>query len=158
RRRMTSKSCQANEPGTKRKTGSGSHSRRKRLQYNRALKAKYGRKPCCLRGWHQLCSLVWPKVTFERGCTKMALSIFGSVAPVPNQSSRGATIPWQGQPASARDAEAATLSKRVSEERRIVLIQRTIAAFERMAANLDQEISNEEERTKKNDPAHFAYP
>ena len=90
----------------------------------------------------------------------MALSPFASNSSVLNQSNHG----WEGPPERGGEAEAVARSKRQREadvvkmKRKIALIERTIAAFEYMAANLDQEVSNEEERAKQHDPAHFAYP
>ncbi len=49
------------------------------------------------------------------------------------------------------DAEVADL------KRRIVLMERLIADFDRMAADLDQAIRIEEDRVKIHDPAHSAY-
>ena len=42
--------------------------------------------------------------------------------------------------------------------RRTVLIEHMIRDFERLSAELDREISFEENRTGIHDPAHFAYP
>ena len=43
-------------------------------------------------------------------------------------------------------------------KRRIALMERMIADFERVAANLDWDILIEEERANIRDPAHLAYP
>jgi hypothetical protein len=42
--------------------------------------------------------------------------------------------------------------------RRVALMERMIADFECMAADLDEEILAEQGRAKIHDPAHFAYP
>ena len=42
--------------------------------------------------------------------------------------------------------------------RRVALMERMIADFDCMAADLDREILIEQERAKIHDPAHFAYP
>jgi hypothetical protein len=42
--------------------------------------------------------------------------------------------------------------------RRFALLERMIADFDCMAADLDEEILIEQERAKIHDPAHFAYP
>lgn len=44
------------------------------------------------------------------------------------------------------------------KRRRTVQIESMIAEFERMAGDLDREISQEEARSGINDPGHFAYP
>ena len=41
---------------------------------------------------------------------------------------------------------------------RVALIERMIADFDCMAADLDREILMEQERARIHDPAHFAYP
>ena len=41
---------------------------------------------------------------------------------------------------------------------RVVLMERMIADFDCMAADLDQEILIQQDRAGINDPAHFAYP
>ena len=47
----------------------------------------------------------------------------------------------------------------VDEKRRkVAQIEGMIAEFERMAADLDREISSEQERSGINDPGHYAYP
>lgn len=43
------------------------------------------------------------------------------------------------------------------KRRRVAQIDAMIAEFSRMAADLDREIANEEQRTGVGDPAHFAY-
>jgi flagellar export protein FliJ len=48
---------------------------------------------------------------------------------------------------------------RVDEKRRkVTLIEAMIAEFERMASDLEREISIEQDRAGIHDPAHFAYP
>jgi hypothetical protein len=42
-------------------------------------------------------------------------------------------------------------------KRRIPILRRLIAACDRLAADLDQEVRNEEDRVKIHDPAHCAY-
>ena len=43
-------------------------------------------------------------------------------------------------------------------KRRVTLVERMIAEFDYLAADLDEEIVIEQERAKIHDPAHFAYP
>jgi flagellar FliJ protein len=43
------------------------------------------------------------------------------------------------------------------KRRRVAQIDAMIAEFSRMAADLDREIANEEQRTGVGDPSHFAY-
>ena len=45
-----------------------------------------------------------------------------------------------------------------SGRQRVALMERMIADFDRMAADLDQEILIEQERVGIHDPGHFAYP
>ncbi|MFE1598291.1 flagellar export protein FliJ [Methylobacterium sp. ID0610] len=44
------------------------------------------------------------------------------------------------------------------KRRRVAQIEMMIADFARMAAELEREIAQEEQRAGINDPAHFAYP
>jgi flagellar protein FliJ len=44
------------------------------------------------------------------------------------------------------------------KRRRVVQIEGMIAEFDRMAADLDREITVEQDRAGIHDPAHFAYP
>jgi flagellar FliJ protein len=44
------------------------------------------------------------------------------------------------------------------KRRRVTQIESMIAEFERIAADLDQEIKTEQDRSGIHDPAHFAYP
>jgi flagellar export protein FliJ len=44
------------------------------------------------------------------------------------------------------------------KRRRVAQIEGMIAEFQRMAADLDREITSEQERAGIHDPAHFAYP
>ncbi len=44
------------------------------------------------------------------------------------------------------------------KRRRVVQIETMIAEFDRMAAELDREILQEQERANIHDPSHFAYP
>src|SRR5580704_18470023 len=44
------------------------------------------------------------------------------------------------------------------KRRRVRQIEMMTAEFNRMIADLDREIANEEKRSGINDPAHFAYP
>jgi hypothetical protein len=45
-----------------------------------------------------------------------------------------------------------------ARRQRVVLMERMIADFDCMAADLDREILIEQERARIHDPAHFAYP
>jgi hypothetical protein len=78
----------------------------------------------------------------------------------------------RGQPApTASQAKALDVSMRSratfirrrevqvdDRSRRVALMERMIADFDCMAADLDREILIEQERAKIHDPAHFAYP
>jgi hypothetical protein len=69
-----------------------------------------------------------------------------------------------------RPAESARKAKRLNDpwacqmvgqvadlKRRIPILKRVIADCDRLAADLDQEVRNEEDRVKIHDPAHSAY-
>ena len=114
--------------------------------------------------WYQFCSWIARTLAFKMECAKMALSMGSHPVRVSNQISSG--------PAASRDEPTASVDKikaldpwtrkievHVADtKRRIPLIERMIADFERMAANFDWDISIEEERANIHDPAHFAYP
>ena len=101
----------------------------------------------------------------------MALSMSGHPDLDPIQTIYGPADAL-GQPApTATKAQAldvsmrsrATLFRRrefqVDDRRqRVALIERMIADFDCMAADLDREILMEQERARIHDPAHFAYP
>ena len=101
----------------------------------------------------------------------MALSMSGHRVLEPIQTIYG--------PADARGQPAPTLSKANAldvsmqsratfirrrefqvddRRRRVALMERMIADFDCMAADLDREILMEQERARIHDPAHFAYP
>ena len=74
----------------------------------------------------------------------------------------------RGRPAAKADAlDASTRSRatfvRRSEfqaddrRQRVILMERMVADFDRVAADLDREILIEQDRTRNHDPAHFAY-
>jgi len=74
-----------------------------------------------------------------------------------------------GQPATKADALDASIRSQAKlirrtefqlddKRRRVTLMERTIADFDRVAADLDREILIEQERAGIYDPAHFAYP
>lgn len=44
------------------------------------------------------------------------------------------------------------------KRRRVIQIEAMVAEFSRMSADLDREISAEEQRSGISDPSHFAYP
>ena len=100
----------------------------------------------------------------------MALSMSGHPVLEPIQTIDG-PADAQGRPApTASKATALDFSKqsRVTFRRResqvddrrqrVALMQRMIADFVCMAADLDREILIEQERARIHDPAHFAYP
>ena len=75
----------------------------------------------------------------------------------------------RGQPATKAAALDASVRSRAmfirrrefqvdDRRQRITLMERMIADFDCMAADLDQEIRVEQERARNYDPAHFAYP
>jgi hypothetical protein len=75
----------------------------------------------------------------------------------------------RGQPAAKADALDASMRSRATFVRRsefqadagrqrVILMERMIADFDRIAADLDREILIEQERARNHDPAHFAYP
>jgi hypothetical protein len=70
----------------------------------------------------------------------------------------------RGQPATKAEALDASIRIRRREfqgddkRQRVALMERMIADFDCIAADLDREILIEQERAKIHDPAHFAYP
>jgi hypothetical protein len=75
----------------------------------------------------------------------------------------------RGRPAAKADALDASMRSRATfvrrsefqaddRRQRVILMERMIADFDRIAADLDREILIEQERARNNDPAHFAYP
>jgi len=75
----------------------------------------------------------------------------------------------RGQPATNAEASDASMRSRATfirrrefqvddRRQRVALMERMIADFDCMAADLDREILIEQERARIHDPAHFAYP
>ena len=75
----------------------------------------------------------------------------------------------RGRPAAKADALDASMRSRATfvrrsefqaddRRQRLILMERMIADFDRIAADLDREILIEQERARIHDPAHFAYP
>ncbi len=75
----------------------------------------------------------------------------------------------QGQPATKAEALDASMRSRATfirrrefqvddRRQRVALMERMIADFDCMAADLDREILIEQERARIHDPTHFAYP
>ena len=75
----------------------------------------------------------------------------------------------RGQPATNAEALDASMRSRATfirrrqfqvddRRQRVALMERMIADFDCMAADLDREILIEQERARIHDPAHFAYP
>jgi hypothetical protein len=75
----------------------------------------------------------------------------------------------RGQPATKAAALGASMRSRATfirrrefqvddRRQRVALMERMIADFDCMAADLDREILIEQERARNYDPAHFAYP
>ena len=100
----------------------------------------------------------------------MALSMSGHPVLEPIQTIYG-PADARGQPApTACKAKALDVSMRSratfirrrfqvdARRQRVVLMERMIADFDCMAADLDREILIEQERARIHDPAHFAYP
>jgi hypothetical protein len=94
----------------------------------------------------------------------MTLSIDGH----PGDVSRRVTYLSANSP--ARPAESAAKAKRLDDlwanqmeaqvadlKRRIPILKRLIADCDNLAADLDREVRNEEDRVKIHDPAHSAY-
>jgi hypothetical protein len=101
----------------------------------------------------------------------MTLSIGGSAVLEPNRAIYGPAVGWEKlEPTASRAkalgvplrAHATFLGKAEFEaqgrRRRVVLMERMIADFDHMAADLDREIRVEQDRAGIHDPAHFAYP
>ena len=56
------------------------------------------------------------------------------------------------------DPSACKMEGQVADlKRRIPILKRLVADCDRLAADLNQEVRNEEDRVKIHDPAHFAY-
>ena len=101
----------------------------------------------------------------------MALSMSGHPDLDPIQTIYGPADAL-GQPApTATKAQALDVSMRSrltsirrsefqadDRRQRVALVERMIADFDCMAADLDREILMEQERARIHDPAHFAYP
>ena len=93
----------------------------------------------------------------------MALSMNGHPVLGPIQT---IARPQPAAKAAALDASMrsrATLVRRSEFQadagrQRVILMERMIADFDRIAADLDREILIEQERARNHDPAHFAYP
>jgi hypothetical protein len=101
---------------------------------------------------------------FKTECPKMALSVSGYPVLEPNQAvyrpaGAGEKAAPRTNRAKAIDAFTRKMESHVDNlKRRIAVMERMIADFECMAADLDREILSEQERTRIHDPAHFAYP
>ena len=98
----------------------------------------------------------------------MALSMSGHLVLEPIQTIYG-PADAQGQPATKAEALDASMRSRATfirrrefqvddRRQRVALMERMIADFDCMAADLDREILIEQERARIHDPAHFAYP
>ena len=103
----------------------------------------------------------------------MALSMSGHPVLEPNQTIYGPTDA-RGQPVPtlskakvkaldvSMQSRATFIRRRefqvYDRRQRVALMERMIADFDCMAADLDREILIEQERAGNHDPAHFAYP
>ncbi len=98
----------------------------------------------------------------------MALSMSGHRVLEPIQTIYG-PADARGQPATKAEALDASMRSRATfirrrefqvddRRQRVALMERMIADFDCMAADLDREILIEQERARIHDPAHFAYP
>jgi hypothetical protein len=98
----------------------------------------------------------------------MALSMSGHRVLEPIQTIYG-PADARGQPATKAKALDASMRSRATfirrrefqvddRRQRVALMERMIADFDCMAADLDREILIEQERARIHDPAHFAYP
>ena len=101
----------------------------------------------------------------------MALLMSGHPVLEPNRTTYGPADAWEKPVPTASEAKVfdapmrsrATFIRRMElhvdgTKQRVVLMERMIADFDSMAADLDREILIEQERAKNHDPAHFAYP
>jgi flagellar protein FliJ len=101
----------------------------------------------------------------------MALSMSGHPVFEPIRTTYGRPDVWRHPTPTARKATAPDASVRSQatsirrrefqaehRTRRVALLERMIADFERTAADLDREILIEQQRANIHDPAHFAYP
>jgi flagellar protein FliJ len=99
----------------------------------------------------------------------MALSMSGHPVLEPIQTTYGRPDVWRHPTPTARKATALDVSIRSpsirrrefqadDRRRRVAVMERLIADFDCIAADLDAEILIEQQRTKIYDPAHFAYP
>ena len=99
----------------------------------------------------------------------MALSMSGHPVLGPIQTISRPAADVRGQPAATADALDASMRSRArfvrrsefqadATRQRVILMERMIADFDRIAADLDREILIEQERARNHDPAHFAYP
>ncbi len=98
----------------------------------------------------------------------MALSMSGHRVLEPIQTIYG-PADARGQPATKVEALDASMRSRATfirrrefqvddKRQRVALMERMIADFDCIAADLDREILIEQERARIHDPAHFAYP
>jgi hypothetical protein len=103
-------------------------------------------------------------VVLKTECSRMTRSMEAH----PFGVSRRVTYLSAGFPASP--TESARKAKRLNDpwacqmegqvadlKRRIPILKRLITDCDRLAANLDQEVRNEEDRVNVHDPAHFSY-
>ena len=89
------------------------------------------------------------EVVLKTACSRMTLSMDGH----PFGVSRRVT--YLSTSALARTCQ---MEGQVADlKRRIPILKRLIAECDRLAADLDQEVRNEEDRVKIHDPAHSAY-
>jgi hypothetical protein len=100
----------------------------------------------------------------------MALSMSAHPVLEPNQTIHGPADTWEkpvptaskAKPLEASMRSRATFIRRmefqVGTRHRVAQMERMIADFDCMAADLDREILIEQERAGIHDPAHFAYP
>ena len=99
----------------------------------------------------------------------MAFSMSSHRVLEPIQTIYGPADARGGQPATKAEALDASMPSRATfirrrefqvndRRQRVALMERMIADFDCMAADLDREILIEQERAKIHDPAHFAYP
>jgi hypothetical protein len=98
----------------------------------------------------------------------MALSMSGHRVLEPIQTIYG-PADAQGKPATKAEALDVSMQSRATfirrrefqvddRRQRVALMERMIADFDCLAADLDREILIEQERARIHDPAHFAYP
>ena len=105
------------------------------------------------------------EVVLRAECSKMTLSMDGHPVGVSRQvtylsaSSRTRPAAGAGRGERLNDPWACQIEGQLGDlKRQIPILKRLIADCDRLAADLNQEVQNEEDRVKIHNPAHCAYP